>query len=290
MIPETLKTYVKDWLKTTYQAGLIAIVPVGGAGINHVVKLKTTKADFFLKYNDRYAYPLMFETEKKGLALLSGKGLKVPDVYWQSETGKWSFLIIEWLETGTRIKNYWEDFGRGMALLHQSTQNYFGLDYNNYIGSLPQSNTKHKNWSEFFIKQRLEAQIELATTKNLMPPDIRRNFEKLYPKLSGIFPEEKPALLHGDLWSGNFITDRKGRAAIIDPAVYFGHREMDLAMSRLFGGFDPVFYRAYHEAFPLLPGYNLRVDICNLYPLLVHLNLFGTTYLKSIKEILKHIV
>ena len=260
---------------------------VGGGCINHGGKLSTTAGDFFLKWNSNSAYPGMFEAEAKGLELLDGREIKVPELMGQGSWADKAWLLLEWLEAGRRQKDFWENFGRALAALHRNTNATFGLNHDNYIGSLPQSNKAESKWSDFFMRQRLLPQIELAQQKALLPASMEKDFEQLFKRLPDIFPEEKPALLHGDLWSGNFITGPDGQAAIIDPAVYYGNREMDLAMSRLFGGFDEAFYTAYHESFPLMSGYRERVDICNLYPLMVHINLFGVTYLSGVSKILK---
>ena len=177
-------------------------------------------------------------------------------------------------------------FGKQLAQLHQNTNTSFGLEESNYIGSLLQQNNLHNNWIDFFINERLKPQIKLARDNGKIDLSTITKFERLYTKLDEIFPEEPPALLHGDLWSGNFMVDEKGGPVIIDPAVYFGHREMDIAMTKLFGGFNQQLYQSYNEHFPLEKGWEQRVDICNLYPLMVHVNLFGGGYLEQVKSIL----
>jgi fructosamine-3-kinase len=177
--------------------------------------------------------------------------------------------------------------GIGLARLHKTTQNTFGLHYDNYIGSLTQSNTPPADsWTEFFIHQRLEPMLKMAVDSGKAEPDLIPKFESLYSKLDEIFPQEKPALLHGDLWSGNCMADDNGDPVIYDPAVYYGHREMDLAMTKLFGGFESEFYEAYQEEFPLEKHWEQRIAICNLYPLLAHVNLFVGSYIQSIKNII----
>jgi len=161
------------------------------------------------------------------------------------------------------------------------------LDHNNYIGSLHQSNQKHDKWVSFFIEERLNPQLKLAYDSGKINSSILEKFEVMFLVLEEIFPVEKPSLLHGDLWSGNLMTDNFGNPCLIDPAVYFGFREMDLAMTTLFGGFDSEFYESYQRINHLETGWQERFDICNLYPLLVHVNLFGEGYLSSVKNILK---
>jgi len=182
--------------------------------------------------------------------------------------------------------DYWTDFGHKLAGLHRCSKENFGLDHDNYIGSLPQSNGSSSTWVEFFINQRLRVQLTLAKNGNNIPSQLLQSFDKLIQKIPDWLPEEKPALLHGDLWSGNVMVGSDGKVCLIDPAVYYGHREIELAFTTLFGGFDQSFYHAYNEEFPLAQGYEDRFDIYNLYPLLVHVNLFGSSYLSGIQTIL----
>jgi fructosamine-3-kinase len=170
--------------------------------------------------------------------------------------------------------------------LHKNYGASFGLDHNNYIGSLKQQNNRKANWVEFFIEERLSVQLKLACDYGRIDHALLKKFESLSVKASSIIPPEKPSLLHGDLWSGNIIADENGQPCVIDPAVYYGHREAEIAFTKLFGGFDPEFYHAYQEQFPLPDGFAKRVDLYNLYPLLVHANLFGGSYLKQAISIL----
>ena len=178
------------------------------------------------------------------------------------------------------------EFGKKLGRLHKSTSDYFGLDYDNYIGKLPQSNTKHSNWFDFFALERIEPQVRMGIESGKLSRPILKSVEGFYKKLGSILPTEKPALLHGDLWSGNFMFTKSGGVSIYDPAVYYGHREMDLAMTRLFGGFSANFYEGYNEQFPLSGGFDSRVSIYNLYPILVHANLFGGSYCRQAENII----
>jgi fructosamine-3-kinase len=139
----------------------------------------------------------------------------------------------------------------------------------------------------FYAFNRLLPLIRLAYDQQIVEKSMVQQVEALCKQLPQLFPVEPPALLHGDLWSGNFMVGSNGRACVYDPAVYYGHREMDLAMTRLFGGFDTRFYYAYQAVYPLQPEWQQRIGICQLYPLLVHLVLFGGNYYGSIKEILQ---
>ena len=173
-----------------------------------------------------------------------------------------------------------------MAKLHKHSADSFGLDHHNFIGKLPQSNSQKESWADFFISERIEPQIKLGVDSEKFSPAIFSQLNKLHSVVEKLFPPEKPSLLHGDLWSGNYMYTTNGIASIYDPAVYYGHREMDLAMTRLFGGFTKDFYAGYQSEYPLEDGFEERVQLCNLYPVLVHANLFGGGYIQQAKSLL----
>jgi len=267
---------------------VLSLLPVGGGSINEAVKAETSKGSFFVKWNHSGKYPGMFEAESKGLRLLAEAGeLQIPEIISCATREETAFLVLEFIAPEKPAVNFWDDFGRSLARLHKHTFEKFGLDHGNYIGSLPQSNVQHKTWTEFFIRERLEPQIRLAKNNNRIGRSVVQQFDNLFKHLPEIFPAERPSLLHGDLWNGNYLVNSKGKSVLIDPAVYFGHREMDLAMTRLFGGFDMEFYHSYNAEFPLEKDWKSRTDICNLYPLMVHVNLFGGGYLAQVEEIIK---
>jgi len=229
----------------------------------------------------------MFETEAAGLKLLrEAASLHVPEVIGAFEQDTHQGILLELITGRTPSSTYWRDLGHGLAALHKHSYTRFGLDYANYIGSLPQSNTPAASWTEFFISQRLGPQLTIAIDSGRLDLNVARQFEALYKNLPQIFPEEKPALLHGDLWTGNVIVNDTGGPCLIDPAVYYGHREAELAFTHLFGGFEEGFYGAYEEMYPLTPAFEQRVDVYNLYPLLVHVNLFGGGYARQVQSIL----
>lgn len=260
---------------------------IGGGCINHGGKLTATTGEFFLKWNDATRFPHMFETEAMGLKLLSApKCIRIPEVNSFNEVGDHQYIVLEFITTEKSNKKYWEDLGSQLAELHRSSNDNYGLDHDNYIGSLPQRNTPAKSWIEFFISERLEFQIDIARSNHLISSTLKKNFESLFKKLPDLLGEEKPSLIHGDLWSGNLMCDEKGNPCLIDPAVYYGHREIELAFTTLFGGFDERFYKSYRESWPLEPGFPERFDVYNLYPLMVHANLFGGGYLQSVQAII----
>ncbi len=170
--------------------------------------------------------------------------------------------------------------------MHRFGQSHYGLNHDNFIGRLPQYNSSKEDAIDFLIEDRLAPQCRLAMDQQLLQAGDMKKFEALFKKLPELLPIESPSLIHGDLWSGNFMIAENGRSVLIDPAVSFGLREMDLAMSLLFGGFNDLFYQAYHEAFPLKGGWRERMDIYQLYYLLAHLNMFGRSYLRPVQQIL----
>jgi fructosamine-3-kinase len=290
MIPESLQKEIEQilLLKTGKEAAIKRTSSLSGGSINHAYRLETDEGQFFMKYNRASAYPGMFGQEARGLELLRNAGaVRVPEVIGDSDDGIYSFIVLEYLDPAGKSTTFWEDFGRKLAELHRHVGRSFGLDHDNYIGSLKQFNDEYDKWTDFFREQRLLIQMEMATRSGLLPERTRRAFESLFRQLDSIFPDEPPCLIHGDLWSGNYHVDEKGEACIIDPAVYYGSREMDIGMSRLFGVFGGNFYDAYNEAWPMEPGWRERIEICNLYPLMVHVNLFGSSYLGSVESILR---
>ena len=263
---------------------------VAAGNLNQAIFLQTDKGAYFLKTNFQSNTDL-FKKELEGLELIrSNCSLHVPEIIAEGTLEDTNFLLMDWISPAKKQTAYWEKLGEGLAELHMSTRSLFGLDTNNYISILDQSNQPTQDWVSFFIHQRLEPMLQRAFYENLIPQKYMEEFREIYPRLDGFFPNEKSSLLHGDLWSGNIMVNSSGLPSLIDPAVYFGHREMDLAFSKLFGGFDPRFYAAYDQVFPLEPGFDQRVAVYNLYPLLVHLNLFGTSYLSGISQTVKKLL
>ncbi len=261
--------------------------PVPGGDINQAFKLETSSGLFFLKQNSN-RYKGMFQKEFNGLLTLSEtSAIKVPGPFATGDDSTDQWLVMEWLKTGPPATNFWETFGKQLALLHRNTSTDFGFYESNYIGSVQQLNDKCATWKEFYATQRILPMMMTALQLNKCNKNDLEEAILVCKKVDSIFSEEPPALLHGDLWSGNFLIDENGNAAIYDPAVYYGHREMDLGMTLLFGGFDSAFYLHYHETYPLEKNWRERVGLCQLYPLLVHLILFGGHYYNQVKDILK---
>jgi fructosamine-3-kinase len=214
------------------------------------------------------------------------------------------FLVLELIRRARPRRDFDEALGRGLAALHRFGAPGFGLDHDNFIGRLPQANrptaslpavssssSSSADWAAFFRERRLEPQLRLAVDGGLASGEMRRGFARLFSSLASLVgPPEPPARLHGDLWGGNLLCDDAGAPCLIDPAVYGGHREIDLAMMRLFGGFGARVFPAYDEAWPLADGHEERVDLYQLYPLMVHVNLFGGGYVGSVEAALARIV
>jgi len=239
----------------------------------------------FVKVNGR-APADMFAAEARGLAFLAEPAvpdLRIPEVLAVGER----FLALELMEPGPKPRDFDERLGRALAALHRASPGTFGLDHANYIGRLPQPNDPRPDWPTFYRERRLEPQLRLAEDGGLADGRLRARFEALYAKLPTLVgPPEPPARLHGDLWGGNLHRSADGTPALIDPAVAGGHREVDLAMMQLFGGFGPRVFAAYDEAYPRLPGHEERVPLYQLYFLLAHVNLFGRGYLSGVSRCL----
>lgn len=285
------KEFLKDLIANNSGISIhsLELTGVGGGSINDTYQVKINNSTkLFLKLNKAGAFPGLFEKEMNGLHFLAGQQcIGIPSVIAHTVNEEHQFLLLEWIEGGIRSDQFWKNFGEQLAALHHVSHHAFGFAENNYMGSLPQLNTFAANWVDFFAGCRLQPQIELALHNHLLDKSHVSGFHSLFKKLGSVFADEKPSLLHGDLWSGNYMCNQHSQPVLIDPAVYFGHRSIDLAMTTLFGGFDKLFYEAYDYHFPLPANYREQWDICNLYPLLIHLNLFGRSYLPEIAATLR---
>ncbi len=255
-----------------------------GGCISHAAEVMTSEGSFFIKWK-KASGANMYATEQRDLTQLAGKSsLKIPKPLHHGELQGQYYFLMEALDVVPESTGFWEHLGVGLAELHRHTANEHGLVYNNFIGSLPQSNIVHPSWHTFFVEERLNVQLEMALEKKLVDASFAKRFTQIYHKIPDLIPDAPSSLLHGDLWSGNILATKGDIAALIDPAVYYGSREMELAFTHLFGGFDAQFYKSYNEAFPLASGFRSRIDIYNLYPLMVHVNIFGTSYLKAVQD------
>ncbi len=243
----------------------------------------------FVKTNAR-ADPRMFPCEAVGLAWLAeANALRVPEVLAvNDEDAAEAFLVLELMEPARPRATYHAELGRGLAALHRFGGSAHGLDHDNFLATLEQDNTPAPDWPTFYARRRLEPLVRRAIEGGHAPASWRGRFESLFVRLAALAgPGEPPARLHGDLWSGNLHVDQRGGPVLIDPAVYGGHREIDLAMLRLFGSPPRAFFDAYDETYPRSPGHEERVALYQIYPLLAHVNLFGGGYVGAVEAALR---
>jgi len=267
---------------------IISKTTVSGGSITNAQILESDSGEkYFLKsYDNNKA---ILQNEANGLNMLAKtKAIKTPQVIAVTD----EFILLEFIPNGKKKNIFYELFGQQFAKLHKTTSSKFGFFEDNYIGLNPQVNLPQvKKWIDFFWTNRLYYQFKLAEQNGYSNSEFRNLFSKLEKILPSILSgtDEKPTLLHGDLWSGNFMVDESGNPVLIDPAVYYGHREADIAMTKMFGGFMPAFYYSYNETYPLLPDWEYRIDLYKLYHVLNHLNLFGSSYyLKAVSILEKY--
>lgn len=259
----------------------LTLEPAGGGCINQAGLARAAGRTAFVKWNER-PLPRQFEAEAAGLEAMAAAGtslvIPAPIAFDDGGPGR-SFLAIDYLPPGRRIAGFEEALGRGLAELHQATSAQgFGFELDGYCGATPQPNGWLSDWVEFYGQRRLTHQFDLARQRGLSSADCALG-QKLIARLPGLLGDpEPPALIHGDLWSGNLHVAPDGRPSLIDPAAYYGHREAEIGMMELFGGFGARVYAAYEEVRPLQAGWRERVDLYSLYHVLNHYNLFGGGY------------
>ncbi len=254
-------------------------VPVSGGDISRAYKLSGGGDEYFCKVHGKSGALSMFQAEMEGLNAIRETGvIKAPRVFHCKPWEAGAVLIMEFVRSKRPTDTEMAIFGSQLAQMHLLDANYFGWHSNNFIGSLPQPNTQKDRWSDFYLTERLLPQLKIAQDHQLLTSSEIPSEASMILVLEELCPDISPSLLHGDLWGGNYLIAEDGTPCLIDPAVYYGHCEVDIAMSQLFGGFGNSFYRAYQKD---LPGDTLspdRIRIYQLYYLLVHLNLFGRSY------------
>ena len=254
---------------------------LSGGCISNAYKLKTDDSkSYLLKINENQKGD-MFLKEANGLIeLKKANAIRVPEVILAEK----DFILLEFIYSSDKSKSFFKDFGVKFSEMHKNNSSAFGFHEDNYIGANPQPNVPEedemKSWVKFFFNKRILYQYRLAEKNGYATGELNAGISNLENKIEEILSgsEEPPTLLHGDLWSGNYMADENGDACLIDPAVYYGHREADLGTTKLFGGFNSEFYNSYNENFPLPDGYDYRENIYKLYHVLNHLNLFGRSY------------
>jgi fructosamine-3-kinase len=279
-----LKTHLSNLLNQS----ITNILPVSGGDISKAYQINTSNNSYFLKVNKVASALEMFQKEANGLRSISQTNtIKTPKFITCNAFENSSFILMEFIESKSPSSEDFKILGNQLADLHKYTSEYFGLNEDNFIGSLPQSNQQSKAWIDFYILERLWPQLKMAKQKQLLSDKEIPTEEALKNGLTPLFFNKKPSLLHGDLWRGNYLISKNGEPYLVDPAIYYGHSEVDIAMSKLFGGFGDAFYQAYHSNLAKDEHTSARMEIYQLYYLLVHLNLFGASYYGSVSTILK---
>ncbi|MBK8502622.1 MAG: fructosamine kinase family protein [Saprospiraceae bacterium] len=261
--------------------------PVGGGDISKAYCLNTSFGRYFLKINETPEALNMFLIEKVGLETIVGAGsIKTPQVHLVDRWKNHAFLAMDFIESKNPTQKDFQQLGVQLAHLHQVRQTSYGGEQDNFISTLQQSNSLHDDWPAFYVFERLHPQIQLAQSQGLLFPGDIPEVERMEQICAMYLKADYPSLIHGDLWAGNFLIGIDGTPYLIDPATYYGHSLVDIAMSKLFGGFDPAFYDAYYKesSCPLIT--ETQTDLYQLYYLLVHLNLFGPSYYRGVKKIL----
>ncbi|MBT8383451.1 MAG: fructosamine kinase family protein, partial [Ignavibacteria bacterium] len=255
----TSEEKIKKLVEEKLNKKIKSLSSLSGGCISNAYRITSADGkDYFFKFNDSASND-MFVTEANGLKeLAKADAIRIPEVLFFSE----NFILTEYISTGNKKRDFFEEFGKNFAKMHNYSSDRFGFFEDNYIGSNPQINIPEENektnWVNFYFNKRILYQLQLAEKLNNSTSELRKLVSGLEDKIEDIIcsSEEKPSLLHGDLWNGNYMVDDNGYAVLIDPAVYYGHREADLGMTKLFGGFSSEFYKAYNETFPLKDGYD----------------------------------
>ena len=263
------------------------VKPLFGGDINQAFLIAAENENYVIKVNSSSLYPKMFHSESEGLSLLNSTGANVPEVIKVFNKAGYQYILMKFIQKEPSGNDFWTNLGISLARIHLKSETAFGLKFDNFIGTIPQKNSLKENWSDFFIENRLKPLVKKSYDLQLLKNSHLGHFEELFKQFDQLIPKEKPSLLHGDFWSGNMICGPHQNPYFIDPAVYFGHREMDISMSFLFGGFDVNYLTSYREIYPLEPDWHARIDLHNLYPRLVHLVLFGSSYLPGIEKVIR---
>ncbi|MRG86267.1 fructosamine kinase family protein [Salinibacillus xinjiangensis] len=275
-----------------HQNPITKVTPISGGSINNAYYVETTKSRFFIKTNTGVS-PHFFQAEAKGLQFIEESNtIDVPQVYFYNnpapdETG---VIVLEWIE-GEKTAQTDEQLGHSLASLHKTTGSHFGFEEDTFIGELPHPNGLYENWVAYYRDCRLTPQYKTGIQSGKIVGQRKRQMEKLLNHLDQwLNHSPKPSLLHGDLWGGNWIVGPAGKPYLIDPSVLYGDHLFELAFTELFGGFSSTVYHAYEDVFPIPTYYKDIQPLYQLYYLLVHLNLFGEGYGRSVDRILKRYI
>jgi fructosamine-3-kinase len=284
-----LKSLVENAVKRVLGTSIVTNVQeVTGGDINRAFRVDTDEGRLFVKGNR--VSPTFFQLEAQGLnEIRQTNTIAVPNVIEVTATrdGSWSFLLLEWIE-GKKTARTEEWLGHRLAQMHRQPMPYHGYHTDTYIGRLLQKNGTYENWVEYYRDVRLASQVQQAKQRGRLTLEREKRIQQLLERIEAWLPSDvQPSLLHGDLWGGNWMVGPNGEPYVIDPSVFYGDAEFELAFTELFGGFSPTFYAAYQEVKPLSPSYEEVKPLYQLYYLLVHLNLFGETYGPAVDRIVK---
>ena len=289
--PNNLKQHFEQVLADELKRDLriTRVAPLRGkSSLHQTFRLETTVGFVFAKLNYVQYLP-HYQAEATGLQALE-RYLRIPKPLAVGKFLTYSYLLLTWIEERPWTRGAWVECGQELAYMHRHAgSEHFGWESDNYLGTQLQLNTRSGNWHHFFVDYRLRPSVEACRQKSLLPEEDVRRFSRLYNRLPDLLVSEAPCLLHGDMWGANQLNTEQG-IVFFDPAVHYGHREAEIALTLLFRQFPAEFYEGYQSQHPLQPGWEQRARIYNLYPLLVHLNLFGTDYLPEIKSTLRYYV
>ena len=275
MRPEILK-HINAWLGTTEQ--VVRFSPQSGGDTSSVWWIHTSRQRTLVVKTNGTVDGQSFESEQEGLQHIAATDtIRTPSVLTLSTSP--NYLVLEGIKTRPPNSSFWENAGHALAHLHRAEMGeYYGWNTNNFIGPSPQLNALTTDWSTFWRQYRLEPQVRWAQNNGLLESELETSVKSLMDRTEKWIVNERPCLIHGDLWAGNLLCSSTDEPVLIDPAVYLGHREADLSMTTLFGGFPSRFYHAYQEIWPLEPGWETRLQFYGLYHWLNHLNAFGKAY------------
>lgn len=287
-----LEEILKEILIRSGYEGSFQYTQLSGGDINDVYKISFDAKQLVIKINNKNKFPRMLEKESQALSYFQKhvKPLNYAVPVQHGEFENQQFLILAYEQpSNSKLDDVGQrELGIGLAEQHRITNELFGWKEDNYIGSLPQINSEKDKWSDFYAEYRILFQAKMAFDNGELNRSELKRIENFCNYITEIYPDESPALLHGDLWGGNYFIGANNKPFLYDPAIYFGHREMDIAMTQLFGGFSELFLIAYNQSYPLEKGWEERLKYSQLYPYLVHLNLFGGSYLNSVIQVVNH--
>ncbi|TKD66193.1 fructosamine kinase family protein [Flavobacterium sp. ASW18X] len=277
------------WIYELFESDIKSITSLSGGNVSQVFKVVTTSDVFVVKCNYEKNAEVYFKAEVNGLHQIKATNtIETPAIHSYGKIENNAYLILEWIPTKNADQEAMHTLGIQLSQLHSTTETtYFGAKEHNFIGNLPQNNTINPSWSTFYALQRLYPQLGIARKLGYLLKEEIPNLDNIQKVMTTIADNTKPSLLHGDLWHGNILIHENGTPYLIDPSVYYGHNEMDLAMTKLFGGFSNNFYQGYHENIPPHKNQNALTEVYQLYYLLVHLNMFGNSYRSKAVELLK---